>query len=272
MIQSIFSRKTFIRITEIFFAADDTMKQGQIFELYRKCPRQNNCLVCVYSGTAKYYFENEEVIVKPGDLISLQDPYYFEVLSETYHYGYVYFDIQKDDSVYLKNAVYRLNNAKSIQMNMEKLVSLSFYKKPGYYLKMAVLIYDMLYQIISNEFSNSHLNDKYRKIEPSLQYLSTHFTDRSLSIEQAATLSGLSERQFRRIFKELYSMTPCRYLTLLQIDRAKELLSNPYRTVAEAAEQTGYSDVYYFSKQFKAETGETPTQYRKNHQFLSTRR
>ncbi len=269
MIQSPLSRKTFISITEIDYASDDTMKQGQIFEMFRRGLRQHNCLVCVYEGSAKYYFENEEVIVKSGDLISLRGMYSLEALSETYHYGYVSFKARENDSFILKNAVYTPANSKSMQMNMEKLVSLSFYKKPGYYLKMAILIYEMLYQIISNEFSNSHLNDKYRKIEPSLQYLSKHFTDRSLSIEQVAALSGLSERQFRRIFTELYSMTPVRYLTLLQIDRAKELLDNSFRTVTEIAEQAGFSDIYYFSKQFKAETGETPTQYRLNHSTLT---
>lgn len=265
MIQNPLSRKTFISITEIDYASDDTMKQGQIFELFRKGLRQHNCLVCVYEGSAKYCFGNEEVIVKSGDLISLRGMYSLEALSKTYRYGYVSFKAREIDSFILKNAVYTPTNPKSMQMNMEKLVSLSFYKKPGYYLKMAILIYEMLYQIISNEFYNSRLNDKYQKIEPSLQYLSKHFSDRSFSIEQVAALSGLSERQFRRIFTELYSMTPCRYLTLLRIDRAKVLLSNSNRTVSEVAEQVGYCDVYYFSKQFKAETGETPTQYRDNH-------
>lgn len=259
------SRKIFLSITDIWFASDDIMKQGQIFDMYRNCPRKNCCLVCVYSGSAKYYFQNKTAIVKPGDLIFLQEPYYFKVLSETYHYGYVYFLAEEKGPFHLKNAVYTLDNAKKIVMTMEKLVSLSFYKKTGYYLKMASIIYDMLHKIILNEFSNSRINDKHQKIAPSLDYLSSHYNDRTLSMEQIAAMSGLSERQFRRIFTEIYAVTPARYTTQLRIDRAKDLLANPYRTVTEIAEQVGYSDVYYFSKQFKAETGETPTQYRNNH-------
>lgn len=261
------SRDAYVCITNVIGSSDDTMKKGQIYDFWYNYFRPTHCLVYVSEGEAKYFFTKDTETVRKGDLILLArgDPYYFEVLSERYSYSYVEFAIENNGSLCSENTVFRLQNPKSLQMIFEKLVSIFFYKKPGYQLEAASHIYYILHKIILNEHGKYLLSNRYLKIKQSVEYLSEHFADRKLSIEQVAALSGLSERQFRRIFSEIYSMSPVRYLNLLKIDRSKDLLSNPILTVTEIAEQVGYANVYYFSKQFKAETGETPTQYRDNH-------
>ena len=73
----------------------------------------------------------------------------------------------------------------------------------------------------------------------------------------------LSRRQFDELFKKRFHKTPARYIMLEKIEYAKQLLQMPHLSIMEVAERCGFSDVYYFSKVFKKETGTTPTSFRK---------
>jgi AraC-like DNA-binding protein len=73
----------------------------------------------------------------------------------------------------------------------------------------------------------------------------------------------ISRRQFDELFKKRFDTTPARYITLQKIEYAKQLLGMPHLSIMEVAERSGFSDVYYFSKVFKKETGSTPSAFRK---------
>lgn len=94
------------------------------------------------------------------------------------------------------------------------------------------------------------------------EYIKLHFREEGC----LAALYGrekISRRQFDGLFKRRFHNTPARYITLQKIEYAKELLRMPHLSVMEVAERCGFSDVYYFSKVFKKETGSTPTDFRK---------
>ena len=48
-----------------------------------------------------------------------------------------------------------------------------------------------------------------------------------------------------------------------RMKRAKELLVYTNKTITEIAEETGYTDLFYFSKTFKKNNGISPNEYRK---------
>lgn len=60
-------------------------------------------------------------------------------------------------------------------------------------------------------------------------------------------------------------MSPSDYLTLLRIERAKELLRETDLSVKEISGAVGYFDVPGFVRRFKKYIGTTPAQYRKNY-------
>lgn len=76
--------------------------------------------------------------------------------------------------------------------------------------------------------------------------------------------ANISYEYFRRIFENVYGVSPVKYLNKLRIDRAKELLNSGMYTVADAAFQSGFSDISYFSRFFKKETGLSPSEYKKS--------
>lgn len=53
-----------------------------------------------------------------------------------------------------------------------------------------------------------------------------------------------------------------KYLNNIRIRKAKELLRTTDLQIQEIADQVGYFDSKYFSRQFKTATGMTPAQYR----------
>jgi len=57
-------------------------------------------------------------------------------------------------------------------------------------------------------------------------------------------------------------MTPNRYLVTRKVEYAKKLLLSKELSVTAVAELCGFSDVYYFSKVFRKETGIAPSLYR----------
>lgn len=66
-----------------------------------------------------------------------------------------------------------------------------------------------------------------------------------------------------KLFSSIEGITIERYAMLQRIERAKELLVYDQHSVAETAEELGYSSPAHFSNRFKSETGMTPKQFKK---------
>lgn len=66
---------------------------------------------------------------------------------------------------------------------------------------------------------------------------------------------------FRRAFKERIGFTPTKFVEFKRLEQAMNILATGH-SVKETAAMTGYSDVYYFSRQFKRYMGTSPSAYR----------
>ena len=65
-----------------------------------------------------------------------------------------------------------------------------------------------------------------------------------------------------KIFSKVTNTTLEKYIILLKIEKAKELISNNEITLSEISYTLGYSSVQYLSNQFKKTTGYTVSQYK----------
>ena len=63
------------------------------------------------------------------------------------------------------------------------------------------------------------------------------------------------------MFKDGLGVSPHEYLMRIRIEKAEQLLSNSDFSIAEVAEQTGFSGQNYFSRAFKRHTGKTPREF-----------
>ena len=83
------------------------------------------------------------------------------------------------------------------------------------------------------------------------------------TLEKIAGNVGMSRAAFAKRFKELVGQPMFEYLTVLRVQRAKELLQETKLPLYEVASRVGYESDLAFSKTFKKHTGTTPTRFRK---------
>ncbi len=93
-------------------------------------------------------------------------------------------------------------------------------------------------------------------------YMSQHFCDPNLMLQDVAKAVNMSNSRFSTVFSQQSGKTFTEYLIYLRLNKAKELLRTTDMKSSEIAHETGYNDAHYFSYIFKKNTGMTPSEYR----------
>jgi PAS domain S-box-containing protein len=83
-----------------------------------------------------------------------------------------------------------------------------------------------------------------------------------LRIEGLASQSGLSWSQFQRRVRSITGLTPRQLLTKTRIEAAAQSLIKSNKPLSAIATECGFYDQAAFSRQFRASTGLTPSDYR----------
>ncbi len=96
--------------------------------------------------------------------------------------------------------------------------------------------------------------------------------DLFVSVDKLAAEAKLSRMHYTRCFTELMAISPNRFLIKQRVQRACGLLRDTDWTIDTIASVIGYADAYFFSRQFKRVTGQTPGQYRLAKSVVSTER
>ena len=135
-------------------------------------------------------------------------------------------------------------------------------KDDGYYYECISLLYKIFSELQKNNISPKRHRDR---IEPGVLELQSRFSDPSLSVGELAERCNMGESYFKRLFKERYGVSPKRYMVQLRINHACELLKTERYSVTHIAAMCGFSDVYFFSRQFKEYMGVSPTVFVKNY-------
>jgi AraC-like DNA-binding protein len=85
------------------------------------------------------------------------------------------------------------------------------------------------------------------------------------SISEVANVCGLSTNYFVRAFKQATGVPPYRWLTKQRVERAKELLQDPGRQLADIAQICGFVDQSHFTRVFSRSEGYSPGRWRRLH-------
>lgn len=85
---------------------------------------------------------------------------------------------------------------------------------------------------------------------------------RPIGVEEAAREARVSRSYLYRAFQAEFGCSPSAYLTRYRIQRARQLLRHSALPVGAVAASVGFEDPLYFSRVFRRETGQSPTEYR----------
>lgn len=113
-----------------------------------------------------------------------------------------------------------------------------------------------------NEEAKSHQKrELHQQIKTVLNYMEEHCHEK-LDLNTLASVVSLSRSHFCTFFKTQTGMRPMEYLNYIRVNKAANLLLTGSFNVLEAALETGYQNVSYFSKCFKLYMNMTPSEYK----------
>ncbi len=95
-------------------------------------------------------------------------------------------------------------------------------------------------------------------------FIEQNLTDALFSVETLSRDMGVSRVQLYRKVQALLGMNVVDYIAEIRLKKAKRLLTETNKTMAEIAYETGFGSPAYFTTFFKQRTRKTPSEFRKS--------
>ena len=107
-----------------------------------------------------------------------------------------------------------------------------------------------------------YTDDVMQRMMMVTEYIKNNLTADDLSQGTMAKMAGISRDYFSRIFKNATGMNYSKWLNMIRLEKASELLSEEGRTLTEVAMLSGFQSIPSFNRVFREEKGMTPRDYR----------
>ncbi len=245
----------------------EDMKIKDIKLAIRYCPdlsrwvaknRSTHIIGINLSGKELHDFGYQKIMIEGTGIFffNCRDDYAVEVLEKglSYSIHFTTYEPVETDTFFIKTA--NVTEFYRILERIEKQLALS--NGGGH------LSYSDFYRLCAGfeEIRQKDYSPTDGRMLQAEEYIKLHF--REIDCLRALYQSAdISRRHFDTLFKKQFDMTPSRYILLQKIEYSKQLLQTPNLSIMEVAELCGFSDVYYFSKVFKAQTNLSPAAFRK---------
>jgi len=112
------------------------------------------------------------------------------------------------------------------------------------------------------ELAGEIWSDKPVSLLYAVRYVEENLED-PIDLDILARQANLSKYYFCRLFKKHLGMTPMKFVRLMRVSRAKDLLHRKDLNITEVALSAGFKDHGSFIKAFRIVTGFTPREYRR---------
>ena len=161
-----------------------------------------------------------------------------------------------------KVTVLQIKDSEKIGFLFKKIFNLWIQRDEGYYLKCMSVLYEILALM---QIKNYLPKEKYEKIAPAIQYISENFRTEDISCEFLAEICGISYSYLKRLFIEKFKVSPKEYIIQARINYACDLLPLKLFNIKQVAEQCGFRDPAFFSREFKKYVGSSPRDFISRH-------
>ena len=105
-------------------------------------------------------------------------------------------------------------------------------------------------------------NEPYSVVR-AVDYVEANLTS-DIDLDGLAKAARVSKYHFCRVFKKCIGMSPLQYVTTARVEKAKVILQRADTPVAVVANMSGFRDISTFIRQFKRQTGMTPSAFRRS--------
>lgn len=145
-----------------------------------------------------------------------------------------------------------------IKRNFEKMIEAYIH---GNIPQTSIRLWQIFLECAQNAQDDKVSNGYVEQIQ---NYVRQHYIDGFTAV-QIQEACGLSYKYAGTLFKEVTGQTIKEYQCTLRLRKAEQLLKETNKSIAEIAQLTGFSDVFYFSKIFHRKKGCPPGEYRKTY-------
>lgn len=245
-----------LNVSEIVVALKVCAGQGQV--THRN--RESHGFAIFPGGKLRYCFKNKKLPVGKNEIIYLPkfSNYHAEVFESTDCYV-INFDFSEDRV--FEPFVFTPKNPASFMNAFKSAEKAWRTKSDGYVYKCKSELYSVLCGMCSERAAGYLPSSKLGIITPAVELIHQKYTVEHLSVTELSDACGVSPEYFRALFKKNFGISPVKYINGLRILRAKELLLSGMCSVSNAAEMSGFSDMSYFSREFKKATGAAPSKF-----------
>lgn len=102
---------------------------------------------------------------------------------------------------------------------------------------------------------------KEQRMKQMLKYIQAHYPEH-IFLEDIAKAASISKSECLRCFQEILGTTPLRYVNEYRLVAAAQKLADTDWQICEIGNECGFTEMGYFTAQFKKKYGLTPTKYR----------
>lgn len=166
-----------------------------------------------------------------------------------------------------EKSVSALQNGQSAEISDAVAALFRVLREKGEYYELAVYsalfrIFSELYRLgqIENSFISKRTKHRSDVITELLKYVENNYKEQ-ITLKQLAYISGLNEKYICRLFSEYTNRTPIDYINNMRIENACREMTVNRKTVTEAAFESGFNDLSYFSRTFKKYKGTTAKRF-----------
>ena len=115
---------------------------------------------------------------------------------------------------------------------------------------------------IGADASDPYEDDVMRRMMLVTDYIKNNLTADDLSQGAMAQMAGISREYFSRIFKNVTGMNYSKWLNMIRLEKASELLANKKMSLTEVAMLSGFQSIPSFNRVFHEDKGMSPGEFR----------
>lgn len=212
------------------------------------------------AGNSTFIIDNESFTITPNSILFIPQKKYNNYFAE-FNQPESFIDIFFFSNIPFNESPLLFDTSANpkIEAYFKQILYVWTQKNSGFRSKCISLIWQILYELQRKDYVP---HSQYKKLEPAVIYLEKNFKNPHISVENLAKMCDISYCYFQQLFSKKYGVTPIKYIVSLKINYSCDLLNKTSYNISEIAELSGFSDVYFFSRQFKKYIGISPKEYR----------